>query len=714
MKKLFLSLFSVLVFCISFVAVQAQANIENSNNAANLEVDNTDVLFVCNGCDVEVSDAEIEGNIWGESLGWVNLQPSDGGVSNTRTGQVSGNAWGATAGWVDFSGVSINPFNGQFSGTAVSQNRGEISFECPGSSCVITTWRPLGCTDPEAENYDSTATVEDGSCTYVPVGCTDPEAENYDPIAEEDDGSCVFPEGGGGNDPVVSGCTDPEAENYNINAEEDDGSCVFCEGLECVDIYGCTNPLAENYDPNAALDNGQCALPGGDGCTNPAAENYDPDATIDDGSCDFEDSEDGEIIIGCTNPLALNYNPNTTDSDPNSCLFGVPATGCTNPLASNYNPNAQTDNGGCVLENDNGTDFGEGDSNDNNDSSENDSNPISDFVDDVVSGLPSGLTGGFLQVHDFVVQESPLLKLLTLTLLAASLLQIIPIREGNLLLSLFGFYTTKKYWGTVYDSVTKQPLDPAYVTLFDDAGQVIDTSITDIDGRYNFIVGPGTYYLSAQKTDYLFPSKKLSGKNYDELYAHLYFGGPVEVRKNDEVLSLNIPMDPLNFNWNEYAKRQTKVTHFYRPWHRFLSVAAHVLFVLGFALSVWVFVVDPTVLSFIVFSLYIITIILRLIGFRYIPRGYVGDTEGFALSYGIVRVYSAELSREVKHAIIAPEGHYLLLVPNGRYFMTVEQKLPSGEYKKVHTTKPFKVHKGFIAKKITIKPQGTENDAIIK
>ena len=36
----------------------------------------------------------------------------------------------------------------------------------------------LGCTDPAADNYDATATVDDGSCTYTVVsGCTDPSAD---------------------------------------------------------------------------------------------------------------------------------------------------------------------------------------------------------------------------------------------------------------------------------------------------------------------------------------------------------------------------------------------------------------------------------------------------------------------------------------------------------------------------------------------------------
>jgi len=47
-----------------------------------------------------------------------------------------------------------------------------------------------GCTDPTASNYNSEATVDDGSCTFP--GCTDPLATNFDVAANLDDGSCTY------------------------------------------------------------------------------------------------------------------------------------------------------------------------------------------------------------------------------------------------------------------------------------------------------------------------------------------------------------------------------------------------------------------------------------------------------------------------------------------------------------------------------------------
>jgi hypothetical protein len=72
----------------------------------------------------------------------------------------------------------------------------------------------LGCTNASADNYDSTATIDDGSCYFL--GCTDASADNYDPQATVDDNSCLY-----------YGCTDNTALNFDATANFNDGSCVY-------------------------------------------------------------------------------------------------------------------------------------------------------------------------------------------------------------------------------------------------------------------------------------------------------------------------------------------------------------------------------------------------------------------------------------------------------------------------------------------------------
>jgi hypothetical protein len=126
----------------------------------------------------------------------------------------------------------------------------------------------VGCIDPNAANYDSSATIASDTCEYE--GCTFPAAANYDPQATIDDGSCE-----------IAGCMNPAAANYDSSATYDDGSCDY---IIADDAEGCTNPEAVNYSETATIDDGSCTFDVY-GCTNPSSPNYNENATVDDGSC---------------------------------------------------------------------------------------------------------------------------------------------------------------------------------------------------------------------------------------------------------------------------------------------------------------------------------------------------------------------------------------------------------------------------------------------
>src|SRR6185295_3255558 len=99
------------------------------------------------------------------------------------------------------------------------------------------------------------------------------------------------------------------------------------------------------------------------------------------------------------------------------------------------------------------------------------------------------------------------------------------------------------------------PLDPVIVLLRDLKGNDVASAVTDIDGRYGFFVKPGKYQLLAKKTNYFFPSLKLNEKKDDEIYTNLYFGETIEITKPGQIIDKNIPLDPIDFDWNEFAKR---------------------------------------------------------------------------------------------------------------------------------------------------------------
>ena len=198
-------------------------------------------------------------------------------------------------------------------------------------SCEYTSC--IGCMDSTACNFDSTYTISDpadcqfaeegydcaGGCLFDAdgdlvcdefevLGCTDGEAENFNSLATEDDGSCVY---------ALSGCTNPLACNFNPDATSSDGSCDFTSCIGCMEVEAC------NYDAAyTTADNASCLF---------AEEFYDCS-----GDCIGDNDGDGicnELeVIGCTDAMALNFDANATDND-GSCEY--PAS-CHDSAACNY------------------------------------------------------------------------------------------------------------------------------------------------------------------------------------------------------------------------------------------------------------------------------------------------------------------------------------------------------------------------------------------
>jgi hypothetical protein len=603
---------------------------------------------------VEINDTtgEFDGYAWGDVVGWINLNPTSSGVvlqCSGNTGALSGYAWGNQIGWVNFSpqggGVTMNA-DGEFEGYAWSGRNGWLEFSCPGSSCVKTTFQ---CT---------TGGGGGGGGVFVPP--SEPDA-------------CLNIDGNQSSVPsgymlVGSACIQIDVCPNIVGAQssmpagfsyDNLGGCVSNITDVCPNLSGIQASIPSGYSMN----NGQCITDNTDVCPNISGNQttVPNNLVIDD---------NGDCVLP-VNLLPLEEPPVPSEEEP-----PLPP----GPLDAPTGPGGVSAFDDTVSEN--------------------------DFIIPSIFSGTSDMIDSFLanetvqSIKKYFAQETPMdtLQLVSTVALASGMAGMIPsiLRISNILLSFLGIRRRYNPWGVVFDSATKQPLDPAYVSLLDATGKEVASSITDLDGRFGFPVSPGMYTITVGKTHYKFPSLKLAGRTNDELYPNLYFGEPISVTEEGQVITKNIPMDAEGIDWNEQAKKEMKVANFFKKHDVLLIRIINALYVVGFVTALLAFFSVQSVFNSIVVGLYIIMLFLYIVGLHPKPHGILTDSAGYPLSFAIMRIFNARLQKEVAHKVSDADGKYYCLVQKGEYYVTLERKNPDGTYTHVFTSQPFKATKGVI------------------
>lgn len=313
-------------------------------------------LYICtftNGEEVELTIADDQGNVVFESpvlayygSYYTNICLQQG---TCYTATMSNNT--GEFGWYGgYFTVSVNGFTYVNGGLQSGLATADVDFSVDGTCGPL-----LGCTDPNAMNYNEEAQMNDGSCVYPTYGCTDPEALNYYEYANVDDGSCVYPqectEGTTSVFAQFDGGTWANEGSYTVTDEFGfvwlAGSGGISSGLSClpngcytVNMYDTFGDgwqgggyLIIQFNGTAAtytFDNGTFSTASFGinsegcvaevaGCTDPSATNYNASATIDDGSCYYPENCDDNAIsmIICTQNFGSEMSWTLTDSEGN-------------------------------------------------------------------------------------------------------------------------------------------------------------------------------------------------------------------------------------------------------------------------------------------------------------------------------------------------------------------------------------------------------------
>ncbi len=634
-----------------------------------------------------VGDTTITGAIWGDTTGWINMNPTNGGVTNSCSGILGGYAWGQNTGWINFAPTNatgsnqpkVNTTTGAITGTVWSQNYGWIQLSSPNGTYpgLTTSWH--GCSSGGADLCPNIV----GTQTSIPPG-----------MVVDGSGNCVTPPGGGGGGSSQDVCLNIAGLQASIpsgyyrvpNDLNQPGNC-YPNPTQSTDV--CPNLGGDQaVVPNGyTLQNDICVLnPGSvDVCPNIAGNQ----ASIPNG---YNIDSNGNCVSQ-SNPY--DQCPNIAGNQPAGTVCNDPGTNptyiCSDGLDNDIDGLVDYPNDpGCISPVDN-----------------DEQNPIIPPVipdtPTIPPGGPSTPSGPGFHIESIGKIAAPIGGIIS----TIGLLSTIPgfaTRIVNLIFSI-PFYRRRRPWGIVYDSETKEPIDPAYVTVYNaDTGAQLDTKITDINGRYGFLLPVGNYRMTAQKTHYVFPSAKLMNKQSDEVYNNLYFGDVFAVTDENKnaVIALNIPMDRTEVDWNQEEKKRMGLWDFFTRNTKLWERISLTLFILGFLFSIYALVVYPTLWNIVVFVLYILFTLLQLVGFGPVKIGTITDGMDRPIPHAVVRVWNAHLGTQIAQRVANEKGQYYLLVSKGDYYITVDAKNASGGYDRLFTSETMKVHHGIVNKDFKI------------
>ncbi|MDD2807846.1 MAG: DUF4215 domain-containing protein [Patescibacteria group bacterium] len=230
------------------------------------------------------------------------------------------------------------------------------------------------------------------------------------------------------------------------------------------------------------------------------------------------------------------------------------------------------------------------------------------------------------------------------------------------------FRRRRKKWGTVYNSLTKQPVDLAIVRLYSqDKNRLIQSRVTDKQGRYNFLTEPGTYYITVTKPRFDFPTNYLKDDKEDVKFLDLYHGEEIVVTDRKADIVVNIPLDP---QVQEKPAWQVIFQYYLRKIQYALAFAS-------IPLAIFSVVISPSALTWSLLGLNcVLYIVFRRLGYQRRPKnwGIVYDKKSKKpLGRAITRIYDKKYNKLLETRLTDARGRYSFLVNNNIYYVTAEK-----------------------------------------
>ena len=232
---------------------------------------------------------------------------------------------------------------------------------------------------------------------------------------------------------------------------------------------------------------------------------------------------------------------------------------------------------------------------------------------------------------------------------------------------LFIFRPRRRSYGVVYNAYSRLPVDLAIVRLRKaNSAAIVRSMVTDVHGRFQFVVQKGVYRIEVTKPGYRFPTEALRNIREDAGYLDLYHGESIRVDEDAAAVTPNIPVDPVAQAQTDVQIRRTAS----------LKRVKHAVAVSGPVLAAAAFVAAPSIpLGALVVLHGLLYAFFRRLA---VPRRartwgiiYEEGERRRAVGSAIIRMYALPYHKLVDSAVTDARGRYHFLVGPSSVYLTV-------------------------------------------
>lgn len=227
----------------------------------------------------------------------------------------------------------------------------------------------------------------------------------------------------------------------------------------------------------------------------------------------------------------------------------------------------------------------------------------------------------------------------------------------------------RRAWGQIYNSLTKLPIDLAMVRLIDaKTKRVLQSRVTDMQGRYLFIAEEGDYLLEVTKAKFSFPSSLLRDEKTDGKIIDLYHGEVLSVKGTGISLTPNIPLDPIGAEKTPNRIKRDK----------YVVALQHVIASSGIFMTAVSLYISPVWYLWAIFAVHIVLYSMFVKFVKPIdPKGwgivYEKDTTT-TIGNTVVRLFTKKYNKLVSTQVTDRKGRYAFLVGPSDYYITFDKK----------------------------------------